>query len=185
MQKNKSIIFFIGMLFLYIVSYYMRFKLTDKILFAEHLGKFGMTLFEYSVGMLFCNEKFITCLRKNEFLQKKYMKYIHLLLIVSLLFIRTFVVRSLFVAPVSGIIVLLYFLIWDIPKWMKKFFGLMGKHSTNIWLVHMFFYTELFSGLVFVVKYPLFIFVFMIILCIISSFCIKYITEKIYLIVNI
>lgn len=61
----------------------------------------------------------------------------------------------------------------------KRFFMFFGKHSTNIWLVHMFFYLFIFKNLVFIVKYPVFIFAFMMLICILCSYIIDFIYEKI------
>ena len=47
------------------------------------------------------------------------------------------------------------------PAFVERFFLFIGKHSTNIWLTHMFFYTILFENFVFIAKYPLLIFIFM------------------------
>lgn len=55
---------------------------------------------------------------------------------------------------------------------VKKVFLFLGKHSTNIWLTHMFFYCCLFTGLTQRAKYPVFMIAFMLILCIISSYLI-------------
>lgn len=44
-----------------------------------------------------------------------------------------------------------------LPGWAEKCFLLLGKHSTNIWLVHMFFSSGLFCDFVFLVRYPVLI----------------------------
>lgn len=45
----------------------------------------------------------------------------------------------------------------------------LGKHSTNIWLIHAFFYDYLFSNIVYSVKYSILVFIFLMILCLVSS----------------
>lgn len=55
----------------------------------------------------------------------------------------------------------------------KAFFMFMGKHSTNIWLTHMFFYcSDPFNGLVQKAKYPVLLLLFMLVLCIATSYMI-------------
>ena len=49
----------------------------------------------------------------------------------------------------------------------------MGKHSTNIWLIHMFFYLYLFKDFVYVAKYPLAILALMLVICIGCSYIIN------------
>ena len=58
---------------------------------------------------------------------------------------------------------------------VQKIFCFLGKHSTNIWLVHMFFYCRLFNGLVQKAQYPPFIFLFLLLLCLVSSYVIMFI----------
>ena len=48
-------------------------------------------------------------------------------------------------------------------------FLLLGRHSTNIWLVHMFFFSQLFPNLVFFAKFPVLVFVVMMVLCFAAS----------------
>lgn len=67
---------------------------------------------------------------------------------------------------------------------MKTIFLFLGKHSTNIWLTHMFFYSCLFKGLVIIVRYPLFILLFMFLLCIMTSYVIMGIEGVIYKLCN-
>lgn len=93
------------------------------------------------------------------------MKNLCLLVCVAVTFIFHCFVQSLIVAPITGTIVLMCFHLLDKPEWMEKLFLLLGKHSTNIWLIHMFFYLVLFKNLIFRLKEPVFIFVGMIILC--------------------
>lgn len=72
-------------------------------------------------------------------------------------FVGHCIMQSLFVAPFTAVAVLMGLFLVRLPGWIEKFFLLMGKHSTNIWLAHMFFYLNPFPGLVFSAKYPLLI----------------------------
>lgn len=58
-------------------------------------------------------------------------------------------------------------------------FKYFGEHSTNIWLVHMFFYTYLFEGFIFKFKYPIIIFIMMIGLSLVSSHIINFLLKNI------
>lgn len=53
----------------------------------------------------------------------------------------------------------------------------LGKHSTNIWLVHVFFYAIIFKDLVFKAKYPILILLFMLLLCIATSYVVMFIQK--------
>lgn len=65
------------------------------------------------------------------------------------------------------------------PKVIEKALLFLGKHSTNIWLTHMFFYTRLFDGLVAKAQLPLLMLLFMLGLCILSSITINMIVNRI------
>ena len=86
-------------------------------------------------------------------------------------------------AGLFWIVSLLSILIFNLlrkPKPIKKVFLFLGKHSTNIWLTHMFFYACLFKGLVTIVRYPLFMLLLMILLCVMTSYVVMGIENAIY-----
>ena len=90
----------------------------------------------------------------------------------GIIFVLTNIVHK---ATLFGIVGVCSFVIFNLiikGKVAKNIFLFLGKHSTNIWLVHMFFYMYLFRGLVTIVKYPLFMLGFMLVLCIGSSYII-------------
>lgn len=72
-------------------------------------------------------------------------------------------------AYVSGMLIAKY----NVVTYIKK------KNIKNIWLVHMFFYLTLFAGLVQNLKYPILIFIGMIILCTAVSYVINLIYKPI------
>ena len=66
-----------------------------------------------------------------------------------MLLFHTLVIRSLFIAPVTGMTIVFLFTLWRKPVWVERMFMILGRHSTNIWLIHMFFYLCIFKNLVF------------------------------------
>ena len=85
------------------------------------------------------------------------------------------VVQSLIIAPILAVITLVCVAIMPDTQGghIKRFLAFMGEHSLNIWLVHMFFYSTLFRGLVFALNYPFFIYGGMIEVCLIISVVLK------------
>ena len=79
------------------------------------------------------------------------------------------IVQSLFVAVFTGVAFIVLFNIIDKPKLLEDSLGYISKHSTNMWLTHMFFYMIYFKELVFAPKYPILIFIWLIVLCIAKS----------------
>ena len=86
------------------------------------------------------------------------------------------VVQSLFVAPFTAAAVLASLFLAKLPVGVEKCFLVLGKHSTNNWLVHMFFYHRLLPGLVFAAKYPLLILLGMLAIC----FAVSAVIDRIY-----
>lgn len=51
----------------------------------------------------------------------------------------------------------------------------MGGHSTNLWLVHTFFAYYLFHDFIYGLKYPLVMYVVLIVLSLFSSYCVRFV----------
>lgn len=152
---------------IYCVAYYIRFKLGYSNWLLGSLGPFGMTLFEYLLGALALKYQVFTRIyRIWERIPNAARWLLAVVLMVGMLYGRTKVIPSLFVAPVTGFVVMTLFHFWNKPQAVKRAFLLAGRHSTNIWLTHMFFYSVMFKKLVYIAKYPLLVFAFMLVITI-------------------
>lgn len=133
------------------------------------------------IGALFCRYKIVSRVRLKflgKFTHSVLRKYI-LAISFFVLFMGVSVIHKVvFFLPVT-IIVFLLFNLWEKNSKTEKLFLFLGKHSTNIWLVHMFFYAYVFEGLVMAVKYPICMLVFMLILCCLTSGIINVILQEI------
>ena len=87
--------------------------------------------------------------------------------------------QSLIVAPFTGIVFILIFNVVKKGTVVDKIFLFFGEHSTNIWLVHMFFYSVIFRYFVYRAKYPILIFAFMLLLTVACSYIINLIYKPI------
>ena len=155
---------------IYCVAYLIRFKIPVDNWFLIKFGPFGMTLFEYMLGAVFCERKLFTRIHEKWIKLPKYIRVgVAIGTVAAMLYVRTKIVPSLAVAPMTGLVIICLFHFWKKPQWAEKFFMLIGKHSTNIWLIHMFFYAVLFKNLVYIAKYPILIFVLMIAITVIVS----------------
>ena len=147
---------------IYCLAYYVRFNLDYSNWFLYKFGASGMTLFEYLLGALALKYQVFTRIyRIWEKIPKAARWLLAAVLMIGMLYGRTKVVPNLFVAPVTGFVVMTLFHFWNKPQVVKKAFLLVGRHSTNIWLTHMFFYSVMFKNLVYIAKYPLLVFAFM------------------------
>lgn len=166
---------------IYIIAYLLRFRMSvnfknvviDWIVQQSILV--GTSQYGYIIGMIFRENKWVTELRElsnNSFYSSRKIKYALSIIVVSM-FGGHCVVQSAFLAPFTALATLIALFTIELPKTIRAALIYLGKHSTNIWLVHMFFYMNLFNGLVFVVKYPALIVTLMFALCIVVSLSIN------------
>lgn len=168
-------------LILYFVSFYVRFKLGHpQCWLLIKFGPFGMTLVEYIMGVLAYRTKIFSRIFQVVKNWSHPVKWIvSVLLLAVLLYARTKILPSLFFAPISGFIVITLFHFIKKSSSFEKTFLFIGKHSTNIWLTHMFFYLVIFKNLVYIAKYPIFIFFFMIVITTSLSICLCFVEHPI------
>jgi len=170
----------------YFIAYFFRFihplTLTHPIpnWFWQQFVLFGTSLFPYVAGSLCYQKLWISRLRlwlqtDNSPLPscRRYFRFTVIYILPFLAFSGHCIVQSVFVAPFTAAAVLLSLFISKLPRWFIHVFSCLGKHSTNIWLAHMFFYLSMFPGLVFRAKYPLLILLFMMTLCFACSVAIR------------
>lgn len=138
----------------------------------------GDVLLSYVCGMIIAKYDIVTFIIK-----KKNIKNIWLILILLVISVVVCIAEKAFAMPFYAIIVFLIFNSISKNKAFINIFDFLGTHSTNIWLVHMFFYLVLFAGLVQNLKYPLFIFIGMMVICIAVSYVINLIYKPIIRIV--
>lgn len=170
-------------LIIYVVAYVQRFK--SLIVFdvelldwmVSQLAYFGTSLFPFMVGAIFAKSQIYSQLVK----MTKDLKYKNVLclLIIVLMIIGHGLVQTLFVAPFIGIIFICIFNLMDKPKSLNQLLLFIGKHSTNLWLTHMFFYLVYFRQLVFFPKYPLLIYIWLVLLCLLASYVINALNQPI------
>ena len=158
----------------YISAYYVRFHMSNVGWLLGKYGVFGMTLFEFLVGVICCKQKWISRTKMIVYKIPRIYRVIGaLIILVGLLIGHTLIIPSLLIAPATGLMIIFGFSLWNKPQWICNIFEFLGKHSTNIWLIHMFFYLYIFKELVFMLHYPLLILGEMLALCIICSFIVN------------
>ncbi len=122
----------------------------------------------YMIGMIFRKERYISLIRKKVIETNNWIIF----MLSGLIFVVVSLIQKAVVMPFVGIIVVIIFSILKKGEKTKKLFLFLGMHSTNIWLLHMFFYAEssLFPDLVFGVKYPIAVLGLLLFLSIMSSY---------------
>lgn len=173
-DRLPVVISIIGLFGIYFSAYYVRFKMMSDNWCLVKYGLFGMTLVEFCIGVFFLKENWLEILSWGIKKIPRWGRIVGSIVIwCGMLIGHTLIVPSLFIAPITGMIIIVLFTLWEKPKCIESFFLLMGRHSTNIWLIHMFFYLYVFKDLVYVAKYPLVILVLMLVICIGCSYIIN------------
>ena len=184
-QKLNPVVLLLLSGVVYFVSYLFRFQFPITISNAvlnwiwQQLILLGTSQFSYMIGMVSRKAQWASKLRA--ICQGKPISSVCLLLALLAVFVGHCVVQSLIVAPITAMAVLLCLFGIRLPVIVDRLLLFMGKHSTNIWLVHMFFYFTLFENFVFVAKYPLFVLALMIAVCILTSVLINQISKGVQL----
>ena len=83
--------------------------------------------------------------------------------------------RRAFLGGFAALAVFLLFNLWEKGRKTRKTMLFLGKHSTNIWLVHMFFYSGFLRTPVLAVRYP----IPMLIMLLALSVCASYVIMEI------
>lgn len=150
-DKDHNIIMLMLSLVIYVIAYYFRMihsiytsvNVVNYIINA--LVLYGTSQLSYVVGLLF--RKYLVMTELKEKLNNKKVVGIVLMLLSVILHI---VVKSMLVAPFTGLIFITGFLLIDIKvPLLEKVLLFLGKHSTNVWLLHMQFYMIFFSKFIF------------------------------------
>lgn len=136
----------------------------------------GTSQFAFVVGMVFYKHKTISRLRALPWSGKK-RNLVGAALILTV-FLLHCLEPSLILAPITGIVTLTCFWLGEKPEWLCRVLTFFGGHSTNIWLVHMFYYLVLFKGLAFQAKYPLFVFTLLLGLSTVTSLVLQPVYER-------
>lgn len=163
---------------IYFVTYLQRIKhvvdLGDHaalIMFVNTIVLVGTSLLPFIVGVIFAKEKIYSKIY-NRFFRIPFKNTLCLLGIFLLVFFHG-IEESLFVAPFTAIAFICLFSLMDKHVLVERALHFFSGHSTNIWLVHMFYYSTFISGIIFAPKYPVLILAWLVTLCIFTSYGVK------------
>lgn len=176
-QKYNNILLAIISIIIYFICYVEQVKL--PIVFENTLlnwmvtqiSALGTNIFPFIMGSIFSDKKIFSYVY-NKFHDIKFKNILCSLGIFSMLIFHAFV-ETAFVAPFIGIVFIVLFNFMHIPDFLNNILYYLSRHSTNIWLIHMFFYIIYFRNLVFMPKYTVLIFIWLLILCLVSSYIVN------------
>lgn len=173
-KRINGIVLLAISLIVYFVAYIFRFKFVITLpnpglqwLWRQTI-LLGTSQFGYFMGMV-CR-KYSVISRLREYLSGRRALRCGIVITLPLAaFVGHCVIQSVFVAPFTAAAAMIALFLAKLPSWAEKTFLLLGRHSTNFWLVHMFFFSQLFPNLVFSAKFPVLVFAFMMVLCFAAS----------------
>lgn len=87
-------------------------------------------------------------------------------------FVAANIIHKAVLMGFAAVAVFLLFNMWEKGQRTRKAMLFLGRHSTNIWLVHMFFYSGFLREPVLAVRYPVLMLGVLLALCICSSYVI-------------
>lgn len=181
-KYNNIAIIAISFIF-YVVAYIQRIKgvivFDNEVLnwFIRQIALFGTSQLPFIIGVVFSHKKIYSKL--NSMSSKiKYKNALGILIIV-LMIIAHGILQTLFVAVFTGVVFICVFNLMDKPKWLNNLLSYLGGYSTNMWLIHMFFYMIYFKELVYGAKYSFLIFPWLVVLCLASSYIVNLIYNPI------
>lgn len=169
------IVYFAGYIQRIMVPVVTSSKVINYIL--SQAALFGTSQLPFVIGCIFADKKLYSKIY-NLVNKSKLKNLLCISIIISMIIAHGFV-QTLFVAAFTGIIFIVVFNLIDKPLWLDNLLSYLSKHSTNMWLVHMFFYMIFFKDLVYAPKYPILIFVWLVVLCLGASYLINLIYKLI------
>lgn len=173
-RRINGILLLAGSFVIYFAAYMLRFRyaadFSNPVLnwFWNQAILFGTSQFGYFAGMI-CRKYGLVGMARKFLRSRTVLRRTIVIALPAAAFVGHCIVESAFVAPFTAAAVLTGMFLANHPRWAEHCFLLLGKHSTNIWLVHMFFYHVLFHDLAFSAKYPALILALMLALCFASS----------------
>lgn len=185
-DKDHNVIMLMLSLVIYIIAYYFRMihpihtSVNAINYIINALVLYGTSQFSYVVGLLFRKHFVMTKLKER--LNNKQVVGIILMLLSVVLHI---IVKSMIVAPFTGLIFITGFLLIDIKiPFLEEVLLFLGKHSTNVWLLHMQFYMIFFSKFIFSTHTVLGCIIMLFACCILCSYVVNIIHFKINSIID-
>lgn len=157
-----------------------KFLKTDAKIFSRQGARFGLVQFEFMLGAFLLKYKWLELFQKFS----KWKRFsittkncLGLLLILGLIVFHAFV-PSLFISPFIALVFIIIWMSMSSGKFINRILDFVAPHSTNIWLVHSFFYVTYFKDFIFGARYSLPIFLLLVGCSLLSSYVINYFYKK-------
>lgn len=183
LDKINPYLYLIALFIIYVFAFYFRIYKTDifqnPILVWLHTqgALYFCTLFQFMLGAFALkhnwHQKVSTIFSKT--------KYVNLFASLGIIFMIVFhgIITNFIVVPLTALGFVFLFLQMNLAKPLNKALDFFNPHSTNLWLIHMFFYLIYFKEIIYAPQYPFLIFGWLVLWCVIASYMVNAIYTKI------
>lgn len=184
LEKTNAVVFFVLILVLYVIGFYFRIYKTSVFhqpflaWLHREAALYFCTLFQFMLGAMAFRYQWN---RKVAQLYSKLKISPNVLSSFAILAAIVFhaIVPNFIVAPFTGLIFIFAFTQMNLRRWANRLLDALSVHSTNMWLIHMFFYMIFFPAFIYSFRYPVLIFTVLVLCCMGSSWVINRIDHKI------
>jgi hypothetical protein len=188
LEKINPYVYLGGLVLIYLISFYLRIYRTN--LFNNEFlnwlqtqsALYFCTLLQFMMGAFFYHYKWGRISNRIASNPKRALFYFaicNLLLIILHAYIPNFII-----APFNGLVFIFSFISIHINKQIAIILDFLKPHTTNIWLVHMFFYMVFFKDFIYQAHFVVPVFLLLILCCLASSFIINSINRRISKIIS-
>lgn len=175
---RKEMAILLALLTLHVGAYMAKDYLSPSPSSLKQLAVVGLNviylLFMFSIGVAMFKHRCIQTLRSRmEHYEKKRRNAILVLALIGTCVLRISIGNSALINLPFSVLIIMLFSLFDKPHAFTSIATFLGQHSTNVWLCHYFFLNMLFQGQVYALRYPLAIFIAVLLLALASSYLIK------------
>lgn len=183
-SRRSPGIYFGLLLVFYVVAFYFRiyrshiFSIPTLHWLHTELSLYFCTLFQFMLGAFALEYKWNTWVSNkwNRIGQKNLTG----VTLITLLIVAHGLVPNFIVAPFTGLGFIFIFLQLRIGPRGNKILDYMAIHSTNLWLIHLFFITGPLKPVLYSLQWPPLIFLALVLMCLIASYPVLYLTQWSY-----
>ena len=182
LNKVNPYFFVMALLLLYILGFYFRIYKTNLFenetlqWFHRQSALYFCTLFQFMLGAFALKYQWNTHVG-NIIDKLKYKNLVGMIGIVSLIVFHG-IVPNFVVAPFTALCFIFLFSQMNIGKVGNKVLDFLAPHTTNLWLIHMFFYLIYLKDFTYSATYVIPIFILLVIMCLLSSYVVNFINQK-------
>lgn len=183
LERLNVYFYFVFLLIVYVIAFYFRIYkaniFENAVLHWTHTQSalYFCTLFQFMLGA------FALKYRWHDKVSQFYkpIKYPNLFAVLGVILLVVFhgLIHNFIVAPFTALGFIFLFLQLRLGKNMERTLDYFTPHATNLWLIHMFFYLVYFTDIIYAPQYPVLIFGWLVLWCLMASYLVNVIYNSI------